>query len=140
MLDAVMAAIERDRQRRVVENDFSQLRQRFETLSPREQEIMLHVTAGKMNKQVAGDLGISEIPVKTIVAPPCTKWAHEPMPISFAWLTLSSQALPGHRCKLDVRDRVFGDLFLLVGRVEDRRAVARTALYHLADRRYRPCP
>ena len=64
MLDAVMAAIERDRQRRVVENDVSQLRERFESLSPREQEVMLHVTAGKMNKQVAGDLGISEITVK----------------------------------------------------------------------------
>jgi len=64
MLDAVMAAIERDRQRRVVENDVSQLRDRFENLSPREQEVMLHVTAGKMNKQVAGDLGISEITVK----------------------------------------------------------------------------
>jgi FixJ family two-component response regulator len=64
MLDAVMAAIERDRQRRIVESDASQLRQRFATLSPREQEVMLHVTAGKMNKQVAGDLGISEITVK----------------------------------------------------------------------------
>jgi FixJ family two-component response regulator len=64
MLDAVMAAIARDRQRRVVENDFSQLKERFVTLSPREQEVMLHVTAGKMNKQVAGDLGISEITVK----------------------------------------------------------------------------
>jgi FixJ family two-component response regulator len=64
MLDAVLTAIERDRQRRVVENDFSQLRTRFETLSPREQEVMLHVTSGKMNKQVAGDLGISEITVK----------------------------------------------------------------------------
>jgi FixJ family two-component response regulator len=64
MLDAVMAAIERDRQRRIVENDDSQLKERFETLSPREQEVMLLVTAGKMNKQVAGDLGISEITVK----------------------------------------------------------------------------
>ena len=64
MLDAVMAAIERDRQRRVVENDVSQLKERFETLSPREQEVMMLVTAGKMNKQVAGDLGISEITVK----------------------------------------------------------------------------
>jgi FixJ family two-component response regulator len=64
MLDAVMAAIERDRRRRVVENDVSQLRQRFETLSRREQEVMLLVSAGKMNKQVAGDLGISEITVK----------------------------------------------------------------------------
>src|SRR5271155_1782469 len=64
MLDAVMAAIERDRRRRVVENDVSQLKQRFETLSRREQEVMLLVSAGKMNKQVAGDLGISEITVK----------------------------------------------------------------------------
>jgi len=64
MLDAVMAAIKRDRERRTVENDVSQLRQNFATLSPREKEVMLHVTAGKMNKQVAGDLGISEITVK----------------------------------------------------------------------------
>jgi FixJ family two-component response regulator len=64
MLDAVMAAIERDRQRRTVENDVSQLEQRFETLSRREQEVMLLVATGKMNKQVAGDLGISEITVK----------------------------------------------------------------------------
>jgi FixJ family two-component response regulator len=64
MLDAVMAAIQRDRQRRVAENGVSQLRPRFESLSPRQQEVMLRVTAGKMNKQVAGDLGISEITVK----------------------------------------------------------------------------
>jgi FixJ family two-component response regulator len=64
MLDAVLVAIERDRQRRIVENDDSQLKERFETLSPREQEVMLLVTAGKMNKQVAGDLRISEITVK----------------------------------------------------------------------------
>jgi len=64
MLDAVMAAIERDRQRRAVDSDISQLQQRFGTLSPREQQVMLLVTSGKMNKQVAGDLGISEITVK----------------------------------------------------------------------------
>jgi FixJ family two-component response regulator len=64
MLDAVMAAIERDRQRRMVDGDVSQLQQRFGTLSPREQQVMLLVTAGKMNKQVAGDLGIREITVK----------------------------------------------------------------------------
>jgi FixJ family two-component response regulator len=64
MLDAVMAAIERDRQRRTVDGDVSQVQQRFGTLSPREQQVMLLVTAGKMNKQVAGDLGISEITVK----------------------------------------------------------------------------
>ena len=64
MLDAVMAAIERDRQRRTVDDDVSRMQQRFETLSAREQQVMLLVTEGKMNKQVAGDLGISEITVK----------------------------------------------------------------------------
>jgi len=64
MLDAVLTAIERDRHRRTVERDVSQLQQRFGTLSTREQQVMLRVTAGKMNKQVAGDLGISEITVK----------------------------------------------------------------------------
>jgi FixJ family two-component response regulator len=64
MLDAVMAAIERDRQRRIVEGDVSQVQQRYGTLSPRELQVMRLVTDGKMNKQVAGDLGISEITVK----------------------------------------------------------------------------
>lgn len=64
MLDAVMAAIERDRRRRAVELDVSPIVQRFGTLSPRERDVMLLVTAGKMNKQVAGDLGISEITAK----------------------------------------------------------------------------
>jgi FixJ family two-component response regulator len=64
MLDAVMSAIERDRQRRTVESDVSQVQQRYGTLSPRELQVMLLVTAGKMNKQVAGDLGISEITAK----------------------------------------------------------------------------
>lgn len=64
MLDAVMAAIDRDRQRREADGDRSQMQQRFQTLSPRELQVMQLVTAGKMNKQVAGDLGISEITVK----------------------------------------------------------------------------
>jgi len=64
MLDAVIAAIERDRQRRTADSDVLQMRERFGTLSTREQQVMLLVTGGKMNKQVAGDLGISEITVK----------------------------------------------------------------------------
>ena len=64
MLDAVIAAVERDRQRRTVEGDVSQMQQRFGSLSPRELQVMQLVTAGKMNKQVAGDLGISEITVE----------------------------------------------------------------------------
>ena len=64
MLDAVLAAIERDRERRAVDGDVSKMRERFGTLTAREQQVMLLVTTGKMNKQVAGDLGISEITVK----------------------------------------------------------------------------
>ena len=64
MLDAVMGAIERDRKRRSTEGDAAAVRDRFATLSPRERQVMMLVTAGKMNKQVAGDLELSEITVK----------------------------------------------------------------------------
>jgi FixJ family two-component response regulator len=64
MLDAVMTAIERDRQRRTADDDASWIRQRFGTLSARQQQVMMLVTTGKMNKQIAGDLGISEITAK----------------------------------------------------------------------------
>src|SRR5215208_6997332 len=64
MLDAVMTAIERDRQRRTADGSVSRIQQRFAELSRRQQQVMLLVTAGKMNKQVAGDLGISEITAK----------------------------------------------------------------------------
>jgi FixJ family two-component response regulator len=59
MLDAVGAAIERDRKRR--ETD---LQTRFETLTPREREIFAFVSSGLMNKQIAGELGLAEITVK----------------------------------------------------------------------------
>lgn len=64
MLDAVAAGIGRDRARRRIEESSAALRARFATLSPREQQVMALVAAGKMNKQAAGDLGISEITVK----------------------------------------------------------------------------
>jgi FixJ family two-component response regulator len=64
MLDAVTLAIEKDRTRRAADKDIVSLRARFETLSPRERQVMTLVTAGKMNKQVAGDLNLSEITVK----------------------------------------------------------------------------
>src|ERR1700733_13087324 len=57
MLDAINVAIERDEARRNAEATTTALREKFETLSPREREVMLLVVAGKMNKQVAGDLG-----------------------------------------------------------------------------------
>ena len=64
IIDAVTTALERDRQRRRADGDVSLLQQRFGTLTAREQQVMLLVTAGKMNKQVAGDLGISEVTAK----------------------------------------------------------------------------
>jgi FixJ family two-component response regulator len=64
MLDAVVAAIDRDRRRREKEREAIQLRGLLETLSPREKEIMALVATGLMNKQVAGELGLSEITVK----------------------------------------------------------------------------
>ena len=64
MLDAVTRALELDRKRREGENAASGLRQRFETLSPREREVLVHVTSGLMNKQTAGLLQLSEITVK----------------------------------------------------------------------------
>jgi FixJ family two-component response regulator len=64
MLDAVAAAIERDRRRRKDEQRLSDMRARFDGLTEREREVMGLVTAGLMNKQIAGELGLSEITVK----------------------------------------------------------------------------
>ena len=64
MLDAVGVAIERDRARRATAASDADLHERYETLSPREKQVMALVVAGKMNKQVAWDLELSEITVK----------------------------------------------------------------------------
>jgi FixJ family two-component response regulator len=64
LLDAVTAAIERDRGRREEKRKTSRLRSRYDSLTPREREVMALVTSGLMNKQVAADLGLSEITVK----------------------------------------------------------------------------
>ena len=64
LLDAVRAALERDRDRRREDEIVNQLRQKFDTLSPREKEVMDLVAAGQLNKQVADTLKISEITVK----------------------------------------------------------------------------
>jgi FixJ family two-component response regulator len=64
MLDAVAQAIERDRKRRDSEKSLADLKGLFGSLTTREREIMTLVTAGLMNKQVAAELGLSEITVK----------------------------------------------------------------------------
>jgi FixJ family two-component response regulator len=64
MLDAVQIGLERDRERRKSAGDAAKLKATFALLTAREQEIMGLVTAGLMNKQIAGQLGVSEITVK----------------------------------------------------------------------------
>jgi len=64
LLDAVSTAIERDRRRREEQRENRNLQNRFGSLTPREREVMSFVTAGLMNKQIAGKLGVSEITVK----------------------------------------------------------------------------
>jgi len=64
LLDSVRVALDRNRVRREYEKTVADLRERFESLSPREQEVAALVTAGLMNKQSAAQIGISEITVK----------------------------------------------------------------------------
>jgi FixJ family two-component response regulator len=64
MIDAVTTAINRDRARRSNEDWALAATNRYATLTSREREVMMLVTSGKLNKQVAGELGLSEITVK----------------------------------------------------------------------------
>jgi len=64
LLDAVTAAIQRDQKRREQENTVADLRVHFSSLTPREREIMALVASGLMSKQIAAQVGLSEITVK----------------------------------------------------------------------------
>src|SRR5262249_54449429 len=64
LLDAIYAGIDKDRARIEDERAVHELRARFERLTQREREVMLGVVAGRLNKQIAAELGISEITVK----------------------------------------------------------------------------
>jgi RNA polymerase sigma factor (sigma-70 family) len=64
LLDAVQAGIERDRERRQHAKAFGELRERHDSLTPREREIMVLVVAGRRNKQIAAQCGLSEMTVK----------------------------------------------------------------------------
>ena len=64
MLDAVTLAIEQDRNRRETDKIVANLRTHFDTLTPREREILAFVSSGLMNKQIAAELGLAEITVK----------------------------------------------------------------------------
>jgi FixJ family two-component response regulator len=64
MLDAIQTAIEKDRGRRAEDKKLADLRALFDSLTSREQEVIGFVTAGLMNKQIAAEMGVSEITVK----------------------------------------------------------------------------
>jgi FixJ family two-component response regulator len=64
LLDSVQAGVERDRARREEAGVVAGVRARFESLTPREREIFSFVVAGRRNKQIAADVGLSEMTVK----------------------------------------------------------------------------
>lgn len=64
LLDAIHVALDRDRARREREVEISALRERFESLSPREREVLPLVVSGHLNKQIAAEIGTSETTVK----------------------------------------------------------------------------
>lgn len=64
LLDAIQLGLARDRARSEEETALTALRERFETLTTREREVMTEVVKGRMNKQIGGDIGISEITVR----------------------------------------------------------------------------
>jgi FixJ family two-component response regulator len=64
VLDAIALAVARDRERRAVTQKIDAIRARIRVLTPRERQVMDLVAVGKMNKQIAADLGLSQITVK----------------------------------------------------------------------------
>jgi FixJ family two-component response regulator len=64
LLEAIQHAIARDRMTRAERNEMAELEERYSSLTPREREVMLHVVRGLLNKQIAAELGTSEVTVK----------------------------------------------------------------------------
>jgi FixJ family two-component response regulator len=64
LLDAIQAGIEQDRARRLQESEVATLRERFESLTPREREVLPLVVSGLLNKQVAAEIGTTEATIK----------------------------------------------------------------------------
>ena len=95
MLDAVQAGHQRDRSRREMEQSTSIVKSTYETLTPREKEIMGLVTAGLMNKQIAGEIGVSEITVKVHRGSVMRKMGAK----SLADLVRMAESLGVHRAK-----------------------------------------
>jgi FixJ family two-component response regulator len=64
LLDAIYRALERDQVARAQQHELSTFHDRYTRLTPRERQVMAHVVSGRLNKQIAADLGTSEITVK----------------------------------------------------------------------------
>jgi FixJ family two-component response regulator len=64
LLDAIQVGLDKDRDRREGEAEILMLKERFESLTPREQEVLPWVVTGRLNKQIAAELGTSEATVK----------------------------------------------------------------------------
>jgi FixJ family two-component response regulator len=64
LLDAVQSGLERDRRRRDNDKVVSQMLGRYNSLTPRERQVMAAVVAGRLNKQIAAEVGLSEVTVK----------------------------------------------------------------------------
>ncbi len=75
LFDAVRRALDRDAAERRARSRRAQLQQRYHTLTPREREVLPHLLAGQLNKQIAGDLGTSERTIKAHRAALMTKLA-----------------------------------------------------------------
>ena len=80
LVDAIQAAIARDRARRADVRVLVELRRRFAALTPREQDVMRQVVSGRLNKQVAGDLNLSEARVKALRGQIMRKMQAETLP------------------------------------------------------------
>lgn len=64
LIEAIHAAIEKDRMLRRTRSELAELRERLATLTPREREVLSHVVSGRLNKQIAADLGTVEKTIK----------------------------------------------------------------------------
>ena len=80
LLDAIQLGLARDRERRKNDKELRTLSERFETLTSREREVMGYVVTGRLNKEIAGDLGISEITVKVHRAQVMRKMSADSLP------------------------------------------------------------
>jgi FixJ family two-component response regulator len=93
LLDAVMEALQQDRQRRLREQGTMELLGRYDSLTLREQEVMALATEGLMNKQIAGELDLSEGTVKVHRGSVMKKMRAK----TFAQLVRIAEALSAHR-------------------------------------------